>query len=260
MDKHSEHIDLSFVPNQQVADVRLVEGSLHESAAFVCSYLNNVRTRSAMQYGLASPAWGDVESDRLGYDGAGRMIAKRYLYGTLDEANGYADTTAVAGFTTEYDLSSDKMYERHLHAENRSHLYPAYDSLDRLREYQRGTLAKDSTTGVVSVSTPITLPNANVRQTYDLDGLGNWRRTGIAPVGATAATQVRQHNALNQVTKFGDTAVLYDHGNNTGDAANQGNGNIVDDGTNTYSYDLYNRMVGAASTAETLMYDLVRQP
>ena len=226
----------------------------------VCSHLNNARARSAMQFGLASPAWGDVESDRLGYDGAGRMIAKRYLYGTLDEANGYADTAAVAGFTTEHDLSADKIYERHLHAANRSHLYPAYDSLDRLREHQRGTLAKDSTTGVVSVSTPITLPNANVRQTYDLDGLGNWRRTGIAPVGATAATQVRQHNALNQVTKFGDTAVLYDHGNNTGDAANQGNGNIVDDGTNTYSYDLYNRMVGAASTAETLMYDLVRQP
>ena len=84
-----------------------------------------------------------------------------------------------------------------------------YDSLDRLREYQRGTLAEDSTTGVVSVSSSITLPNANVRQTYDLDGLGNWRRTGIAPVDATAATQVRQHNALNQVTKFGDTAVLY---------------------------------------------------
>ena len=62
--------------------------------------------------------------------------------------------TAVVGFTTAFDRASNKFYERALHAENRSHLYEpfdskvpqgGYDSLDRLLQYQRGTL--DSTGG-----------------------------------------------------------------------------------------------------------------
>ena len=88
----------------------------------------------------------DAGPDRLGYDGAGRPIAKRYLTGGIGDGV-YADTTAVVGFTTEYDLASNKFYERELHAESRSHLYEpfaggvpqgGYDSLDRLRQYKRG--------------------------------------------------------------------------------------------------------------------------
>jgi len=58
----------------------------------------------------------------------------------------------IAGFTTAYDRSSNKAYERALHAEERSSLYEpidtdgnvvtSYDSLDRLRQYQRGTLSR----------------------------------------------------------------------------------------------------------------------
>jgi len=87
-----------------------------------------------------NPSWGDDSSDCLGYDGAGRTITKRYVSSTLS-SGAYSDATSTVGFTTAYDLASNKRYERHLHTENRSHLYPALDSLNRLREYQRGTLA-----------------------------------------------------------------------------------------------------------------------
>jgi len=87
---------------------------------------------------------------------------------------------------------------------------PTLDSMNRLREYERGTLAENETTKAIYVSSDITLPGTDTERTYDLDGLGNWRRAGYTPVGGNATTEVRQHNAANQVTKFGTTDVDYD--------------------------------------------------
>jgi hypothetical protein len=57
---------------------------------------------------------------------------------------------------------------------------------------------------------------------------------------------MRTHNKLNEVTTFGvapaSTPVLYDYGNNSGEEAAQGNGNIVDDGTRQHAYDAFNRL------------------
>ncbi|OQB84023.1 MAG: tRNA nuclease WapA precursor [Planctomycetes bacterium ADurb.Bin126] len=220
-----------------MAEVKLGNG-------LILTHMNNARTRSAVQDGVASPAWGDQSSDRLGYDGAGRMIVKRFLDATAG-AGGYSSTTALLGFTTAFDKASNKLYERHLHAENRSHLYPSQDSLGRLGQVQRGTLSQ-AVDGTVSVSSPITLPGADVDRTYTLDGLGNWRRTAHTPVGGAQTTEVRQHNPLNQITRFGTTAVEYDHGDNAADpdpqVAARGNGNIVNDGTRRYVYDAFNRL------------------
>jgi len=189
--------------------------------------MNNARTHCAVQSTVSNPAWGDVSSDRLGYDGAGRMIAKRYLPSTLNGSNGYYETTALIGFTTEFDRASNKLFERHLHAENRSHLYNALDSMNRLREYQRGTLA----TGGSTVASATTLPGADSQRSYDLDGLGNWRRTAFTPVGGSATTEVRQHNPLNQITRTDSTRLAYDD-----------NGNLTDDGTLLLEYDPFNRL------------------
>ena len=212
-----------------------------------CTYLNNSRTRSAVQSPLSSPGWGQVDSDRLGYDGPGRTITKRWLGSQLNEQEGYDCTWPYCGFTAAYDHASNKLYERHLHAESRSHLYPDQDSLDRLREYQRGTLQQDSQTGAVSVATPISLPGTDQQRTYDLDGLGNWRRTAHTPVGGSQATEVRQQNYVNQLTRYGTTPVAYDHGNNAADpdpdAARRGSGNVTDDGVRLYKYDAFNRLI-----------------
>ena len=55
----------------RVAELNLGNG-------LICTQMNNARTNSAVQSGVANPArhggsatWGDKSSDRLGYDGAG---------------------------------------------------------------------------------------------------------------------------------------------------------------------------------------------
>jgi YD repeat-containing protein len=188
----------------------------------VCSYMNNAGTRSAAQEGQATPPWGDNTTDRLGYDGSGRLIAKRYLP--------TGSTTCLVGFTTEYDPAGNKLFDRALHAESRSGLYPGYDSINRLLEYQRGVLAS----GGGSITTAITLPGTDSDRTYELDHLGNWKNTTYTPEGGSPTPEVRRHNLVNQTTKYGSTPVLYDHGNNAASAnpliAAQGNGNIADDG------------------------------
>ena len=43
-------------------------------------------------------------------------------------------------------------------------------------------------------------PAPTNRRTYDLDGLGNWRKTVFTPEGGMPETEVRQHNGLNEIT------------------------------------------------------------
>jgi len=157
-------------------------GTVALGNGIICSFMNNAMGRSAIQAGLPTPPWGNATTDQLGYDGAGRVTTKRYLLPSGGGSPGPA--TLVVGFTTAYDRSSNKLFERHLHAESRSHLYPAYDSPDRLLQYQRGVLA----TGGASITTPITLPNTDSQRSYALDGLGNWNNTAYTPEEAEKVT------------------------------------------------------------------------
>jgi RHS repeat-associated protein len=223
---------------------RVAEISLYNG--LICTWMNNSRTRSAVQEGESSPSWGDQSSDRLGYDGAGRMITKRFLAAAYNETlGGYDNTTSLVGFTSAYDKASNKLYERALQAESRSHLYEpivdsepqgGYDSLNRLRQYQRGALAS----GGGSVNSPIVLPNTDEFRTYDLDGLGNWKKTVYEPVGGAETTQVRQYNYLNEITRTtiasADTDFSYDG------IPGASNGNLADDGVRTYEWDALNRL------------------
>jgi YD repeat-containing protein len=210
-----------------------------------CSFMNNAGTNSAVQATVLNPVWGDNTTDRLGYDGSGRMIAKRFLPSE--------STTALVGFTTSYDPSSNKLFERALHAESRSALYPAYDSMNRLVQYQRGILSTDGT----AITTPITLPGTDNQRIYNHDGLGNWKTTVYTPEGGTPTTEIRQHNKLNELTKFATTPVVYDYGNNAGNPnpliAKRGNGNITDDGTRLYAYDALNRLVTVTKKDGTVL-------
>jgi hypothetical protein len=86
------------------------------------TWMNNARTNSAVQSpNPGNPDWGDQSSNRLGYDGSGRAITKRYLAGGLNTGTppAYSNHSAVVGFTTALDRAGNKLFERHLHAENR---------------------------------------------------------------------------------------------------------------------------------------------
>ena len=242
-----------FFGPSRVAEVTLGNGLIQ-------TFMNNALTHSAVQPTVGNPSWGDQSSDRLGYDGAGRSITKRFLAGGINgSTHAYNDPTAIIGITASYDKASNKLYERELHAENRSHLYEpyngnnhptgGYDSLDRLRQYQRGTLASSGgpgNSGGGSITTPITLTNTNESAQYDLDGLGNWRRFITDPVGSASTTQTRQHNGLNEVTR---TMVASTNTNFAYDgAAGASNGNLATDGTLKYEWDALNRLVRVYKT------------
>ena len=98
----------------------------------------------------------------------------------------------------------------------------------------------------MTVSSPITLPGTDTQRTYGLDGLGNWKDTVYTPVGGSQTTERRRHNYVNQTTKFADTPVEYDHGDNAADedpdVQRRGNGNVADDGTRLFAWDAFNRL------------------
>jgi RHS repeat-associated protein len=243
------------------------------------SYLNNARTNSSVQSGLANPPWGNNSSDRLGYDGSGRNITKRYVSSTLNAQNGYANTAATVGNTAAYDRAGNKFYERALQAEERDNLYqpvdgsgniatpaPGYDSVNRLLQYQRGNLSSTGgyqLAGGGSIETPITLPNTDQSRNYTLDGLGNWRATGFTPVGSSAQVDQRNHNYVNEITQrtvAGGSAVAFQYDGAT--AAS--NGNLKNDGTLIYAYDSLNRPIQINRVSDglaiaTYLYDAMNR-
>ncbi len=236
-----------FGPSR-VAEVALGNGIIQ-------TMLNNARTNAAVQSPTpVNPAWGTPASDRLGYDGSGRMIAKRYLAGGINSSTfAYNNTAPVVGNTTAYDRIGNKFYERALHAESRSFLYqpvgssgniasptPGYDSVNRLLQYQRGVL--NSTGGYQlagggSVTTAIALPGTDSQEIWNLDGLGNWRSLMYTPEGGSQSTQPRNHNYLNQITNFGGLTFTYDG------APGASNGNLANDGFRAYQFDALNRQI-----------------
>ncbi len=273
---------------------RVVEVVLKNGIA--CTMLNNTRTASVVQTMIPGsdnasnslPMFGTAASDRLGYDGSGRMVAKRFIPAGLNGEGGYTSTTPVVGFTTSFDKAGNKYYERMLHAENRSHLYQPYpwnyntsqtasgnmtgdvglfpppydpnasgiDSANRLRQYERGTLAGPVygylPTGALpgtpgsgghAITTPINLPGTDSFKNYTLDALGNWESSAstdsVTPPTAVSnpVLEQRNHNLLNQITrrKVGSgewVDFVYDK-----------NGNLRDDGERLMTYDALNRLI-----------------
>jgi RHS repeat-associated protein len=237
----------NFFGPSRVAGFELANG-------LVCTMMNNAATNSAVQSGVPNPPWvappAGQTADRLGYDGAGRMIAKRYINPVGSPAD-----LAIVGFTTAFDRASNKFYERALHAEERSSLYEqydanqipmgGYDSLNRLLQYQRGMLSAtggDAGNGGGSIATAITLVGTDQVRNYALDSLGNWRNTSFTAVtgsGPSAQAEVRQHNGLNEITRIGNTLATpsliipsYDL-----------NGNLLSDGLRAMTWDALNRLV-----------------
>ena len=149
------------------------------------------------------------------------------------------------GFTTAYDASSNKLFERALHAECRSFLYgggsgiSGYDSSDRLLQFQRGLLHAGGT----GIAQTLSTPNLDSMRQYNLDLLGNWVNSeSVAAVTIAQAcempqTEERTTNSLNQIATIQDPTdespftLSYDL-----------NGNLLDDGILSYEYDAFNRL------------------
>ena len=85
----------NFFGPSRVAQVLLGNG-------LICTWMNNAVTNSAVQLGVPNPGW--TSGDFLGYDGAGRMIAKRFL--SLHTASALGAWASVPSTTAPATSSS----------------------------------------------------------------------------------------------------------------------------------------------------------
>jgi YD repeat-containing protein len=318
-DAGGKHIaDWRFYGASRIADFTFGNG-------IIGSYMNNAGTGSAVQATVGNPPWGDACSDRLGYDGSGRTIAKRYSLqcgsssssslcssslssfsslsslssiisgssgqpsasggssgsggsaalsslssslssssspssssqssGSCSSSSSGCDCVSpllycqlMAGFTADHDKSSNKFFERHLHAECRSFLYPhtdpvgwGYDSANRLLQFERGIIHNDG----MSIDTHLALAKVDSRRSYNLDATGNWVDNGFS--GSVPAVQdhhdchpdqqSRTTNNLNQIASVDGTDLSYD-----------AKGNLLGYKDLTFTYDGFNRMITANGT------------
>ena len=155
-----------------------------------------------------------------GLDAFGRVIDQRWT-----TSGGTAKDRRQSG----YDRDSNRMYADNLVDSTRSELY-AYDGLNQLTSFQRGTLngTKTGLTGAASRA-----------QSWDFDALGNFDSQT-----SDGTAQTRGHNKQNEITSVsGATTPTFD-----------ANGNLTTDETGrTFKYDAWNRLVEVRNSGSTLL-------
>ena len=129
-----------------------------------------------------------------------------------------------------YDDNHDRTYERYGGTSASGDAFE-YDKARRLTVAWMG-------------STDVTAPSSNSytkKVEYTLDDDGNRSSVKVTPYGQSATTTSYTDNNLNQYTKVGGTSRSHDK-----------NGNLTDDGTNTYEYDYKNQIVRVKQSSTTI--------
>jgi RHS repeat-associated protein len=174
-------------------------------------------------------------------------------FGRVIDQNWYNTSTSASTdrFQYGYDRDSNVLWRNNLVNTAFGELY-AYDNLNELTSFQRGTL-NSTHTGLVGA--------ASHSQSWAPDALGNF--TSVVTDGST---QTRAHNQQNEITSIsGQTTPGYDgNGNTTTDQAGHA---LVYDAWNrlvqvksgsttlaTYSYDGLNRQVTVNAGTLTVLY------
>jgi RHS repeat-associated protein len=160
---------------------------------------------------------GDAGDQYTGLDRFGRVVDERWL----NTSTG----TATDRFQYGYDRDNNPLYRDNLVNPAFGELYEGngtdtgYDSLNRLTDFNRGTLnaTHDGIVGTPSVS-----------ENWSLNAVGDWQA-----VTTNGTTSYRDHNAQNQIVDIDGNPLTYDN-----------NGNLLtDQAGNSYTYDAWNRMV-----------------
>jgi len=207
----------------------------------------------ALTYGTSADSY-------AGFDRFGRVVDHKWQIqsGTPDVKDRY---------TYAYDRTSNRLYRKNELKAELSELYHAngstgaYDGLDRLTDFRRGTLSASVQDG--SLDTVATVSRI---QAWTLDPVGNWS-TYKQDADGTGwdLEQTREHNPANEIadTTDDDDAITEVQGNpNWIDPAYDNAGNMTAGPkpgaetatTSNYTYDAWNRLVkvadGETTTAE----------
>jgi RHS repeat-associated protein len=180
-----------------------------------------------------------------GLDRFGRVIDQYYL----NTSTGTATDRLQYG----YDRNGNVLYEKNLVNGAFSELYhgssgatgdnnTAYDPLNRLTTFRRGTLTSSGNNGssldtitAGNLNSTTGVPNTN---SWTLDALGNQ-----SSAGGTTGT----FNSQNEQTASGSTSLTYDNAGNM----------ITDESGNTYTYDAWGHAISIVNGSSTtaLHYD-----
>jgi len=153
-------------------------------------------------------------------------------------------------FQYGYDQNGNVLYKNNLVNSTFSELYhanstssgdnrTAYDSLNRLQGFRRGTLSASGNNGSGGLDTVSTLNTiSDSSNSWNYDALGNQTST-------QGGSQTRTFNAQNQIASIsGLTTPTYDN-----------NGNMTkDQAGNTYTYNAWNQLVSSSVKSEVLTY------
>jgi RHS repeat-associated protein len=197
--------------------------------------------RAHGQPGVALDLFGGTSGTYAGLDNFGRVIDQKWTG---------PSSTITDEFQYGYDRDSDPLYKNNTQITSLSELYhansstsgdnaTAYDNLDRVNGFRRGTLSASGNNGsgvLDTVSTTSSLSNHS--EAWSLDALGNWSSQTVD--GGSAVS--RTNNSKNEVTAVGSNSLTFDN-----------NGNTTTDQTGqTYTYDAWNRLITVKSGTTTL--------
>ncbi|MGP8199108.1 MAG: RHS repeat-associated core domain-containing protein [Limisphaerales bacterium] len=130
----------------------------------------------------------------------------------------------IAGFAYAYDDEGNKTYQQNEAVSSNSESY-AYDALYRLTNFDVGTLSG----GVI--------PLPSIAESYNLDADGNW-----TSYTSNAVTQTRTDNAVDEVLTINTNTLTYD-----------ADGNLLDDGNYTHTYDGENRLTTVTRDSDSAL-------
>jgi RHS repeat-associated protein len=159
------------------------------------------------------------------YDDVDRVVTRMYRNSTtatytynannwITSLNHSNATSLIAGFSYGYDNEGNKSYEQKLHNPTNSEAY-LYDSVDRLTNYDVGTLA-----GSIILS-------PTLAKAWNLDPVGNWNT-----VTSNGVPEVRTHGPSNELLTDNGSNYLYD-----------ADGNLAQDTAYKYAYDEERRLI-----------------
>ncbi|QOV92115.1 RHS repeat-associated core domain-containing protein [Humisphaera borealis] len=175
----------------------------------------------------------DAGDQYTGLDHFGRIADQRWL---VTSGGSHTDR-----WTYAYDRNSNPLYKKNELQSTMSELYhansgssgdnnTAYDKLNRLTDFRRGTLSSSANNG----SGLDTVSSASRTQGWSLDALGN--STSVSTNGTPAS---RTHNSKNQSTVVGGNNLAFDSAGNT----------TTDDSGKQHVYDAWNRLVSTIGDA-----------
>jgi len=194
------------------------------------------------------------------YDSAVRVLSKGFLNGTVTTYNynknslvtnltHTKDSTLIVGFGYDFDKEGNRKYcESLLRPSTNSERYE-YDGNYRLTGYKTGQLTNGD------------IPAPIKTRTWNFDTVGNWTQFTID--GTAYKNTPNQVNEYDDLSNNGSQFVPDDDGvpDDFNDAvatpgadgfnsAHDKNGNLIDDGINTYEYDFENRLIRVARKSD----------